>query len=74
MTPTAADLLVRLNLDFDDSRAIELLDLGGRYRFLYFDGQDQRDVVLELDAEFRVLGEVEREHGDDDDYARYCGH
>jgi len=73
MNPTAANLLVRLNLNFDDSRAIELLDLGGRYRFLYFDGQDQREVVLELDADFHVLGEV-REHGDDDDYAHYCGH
>ena len=74
MTPSAADLLVRLNLNFDDSRAIELLELGdGRYRFHYFDGQDQREVKLELDADFRVLGEV-REHGDDDDYARYCGH
>lgn len=74
MNITAADLLVRLNLNFDDSRAIELLDLGGgRYRFHYFDGQDQREVTLELDAELRVLGEV-REHGHDDDYARYCGH
>ena len=73
MTTTAADLLVRLNLNFDDSRAIELLDLGDRYRFHYFDGQDQREVTLELDAELRVLGEV-REHGDDDDYAHYCGH
>ncbi len=74
MNITAADLLVRLNLNFDDSRAIELLDLGGdRYLFHYFDGQDQREVTLELDAELRVLGEV-REHGDDDDYARYCGH
>jgi hypothetical protein len=73
MNATAADLLVRLNLNFDDSRAIELLDRGGRYLFRYFDGQDQREVTLELDAELRVVREV-REHGDDDDYAHYCGH
>ena len=74
MNPTPADLLARLNLNFDDSRGIELLDLGGgRYQFHYFDGQDQREVTLELDGDFRVLGEV-REHGDDDDYAHYCGH
>lgn len=79
MKPSAADLLVRLNLNFDDSRAIELLDLGdGRYCFRYYDGQDQRVVALELDAGFRVLGEVRvpspEVNGDDDYYPQHCGH
>ena len=77
MIDAAADLLVRLNLNFDDSRAIELLELGdGHYSFRYYDGQDQRTVILELDADWRVLGEVRApEHdGDDDYFAQHCGH
>jgi hypothetical protein len=77
MTPSAADLLVRLNLNFDDSRAIELLQLGGgHYSFRYYDGQDQRMVTLELDADWRVLGELRAPelNGDDDYYAQHCGH
>lgn len=79
MTYTAADLLVRLNLNFDDSRAIELLELGGgHFSFRYYDGQDQRIVTLELDADYRVLGETGTrlpEHdGDDDYFAQHCGH
>ena len=76
MTPSAADLLVRLNLNFDDSRAIELIELSeGLYCFRYYDGQDQRVVTLELDAELRVLREVRNpEQGDDDYYAQHCGH
>ena len=79
MTDAAADLLVRLNLNFDDSRAIELFELdGGHHCFRYYDGQDQRVVTLELDAELRVLGEMgarTREHdGDDDYFPQHCGH
>lgn len=77
MTPSAADLLVRLNLNFDDSRAIELTELEeGLYCFRYYDGQDQRVVTLELDAEFHVLREMRApEHdGDGDYYAQHCGH
>jgi hypothetical protein len=76
MTPSAADLLVRLNLNFDDSRPIELIELEiGLYCFRYYDGQDQRVVTLELDAELRVLREVRAsELGDDDYYAQHCGH
>lgn len=76
MTHSAADLLVRLNLNFDDSRPIELIELSeGLYCFRYYDGQDQRVVTLELDAELRVLREVRIPERDDDDYyAQHCGH
>jgi hypothetical protein len=79
VTYSAADLLVRLNLNFDDSRAIELFELdGGHHCFRYYDGQDQRVVTLELDADFRVLGEMgtrSPEHNGDDDYfPQHCGH
>lgn len=73
------DLLVRMGLNFDDSRAIDALVLPDeRYVFRYFDGQDQRVVALEFDAEFRCLAEVRAAFpewmGDDEYYPRYCGH
>ncbi len=76
---TVADLLVRLSLNFDDSRAIDALPLPhGRYVFRYHDGQDQRVVALEFDADFRCLGEMRGvfpQGTDPDDYAaQYCGH
>lgn len=76
---SASDLLVRMGLNFDDSRAIDALALpDGRYVFRYYDGQDQRVVALEFDAEFRSLGEIRAQFpeflGDEEDYPRYCGH
>ncbi len=75
---TVSDLLVRMSLNFDDSRAIDALELpDGRYVFRYYDGQDQRVVALEFDADFRCLGEVRArfpEATGEDSYAQYCGH
>lgn len=73
------DLLVRMALNFDDSRAIDALELpGGRYVFRYYDGQDQRVVALEFDADFRPLGEVRAQYpewiGDQEYFPQYCGH
>ena len=66
-------------LNFDDSRAIDALSLpDGRYVFRYYDGQDQRVVALEFDADFRNLGEVRAQFpewiGDEGYYPQYCGH
>lgn len=75
---TASELLALMALNFDDSRAIDALALpGGRYVLRYHDGQDQRVVALEFDADFRCLGEVRARFPDTDGeegYAQYCGH
>ena len=76
---SVSDLLVRMGLNFDDSRAIDTLALpDGRYVFRYYDGQDQRVVALEFDADFRSLGEVRAQFpewiGDEEYYPQYCGH
>ena len=74
-----SELLVRMGLNFDDSRAIDALALtDGRYVFRYYDGQDQRVVALEFDADFRSLGEVRAQFpewiGDQEYYPQYSGH
>jgi hypothetical protein len=76
---SASDLLVCMGLNFDDSRAIDALTLpDGRYVFRYYDGQDQRVVALEFDADFHSLGEVRAQFpefiGDKEYYPQYCGH
>lgn len=76
---TVSDLLFRMGLNFDDSRAIDALTLAeGRYVFRYYDGQDQRVVALEFDADFQCLGEVRAQFpewiGDEEYYPQYCGH
>ena len=76
---SVSDLLVRMGLNFDDSRAIDALTLAnGRYVFRYYDGQDQRVVALEFDADFRPLSEVRAQYpewiGDVEYYPQYCGH
>lgn len=76
---SVSDLLVRMGLNFDDSRAIDALELrDGRYVFRYYDGQDQRVVALEFDADFRCLGEMRARlpelNGEEESYAQYCGH
>jgi hypothetical protein len=76
---SVSDLLVRMGLNFDDSRAIDALTLAdGRYVFRYYDGQDQRVVALEFDADFRPLSEVRAQYpewiGDEEYYPQYCGH
>lgn len=76
---TAPELLVRMALDFDDSRAIEAYALAeGRWVFRYYDGQDQRLVTLELDQSFRILGEKRdwfpEWSADGECYPQHCGH
>jgi hypothetical protein len=76
---SASELLVCMALNFDDSRAIDARELPeGRYLFRYYDGQDQRVVALEFDADFRPLGEVRAQYpewiGDEEYYPQYCGH
>ena len=76
---SVSDLLVRFGLNFDDSRAIDALTLpDGRYVFRYYDGQDQRVVAVEFDADFRSLSEVRAQFpewiGDEEYYPQYCGH
>lgn len=76
---STADLLFRMGLNFDDSRPIDALVLAeGRFLFRYYDGQDQRVVALEFDAEFRPLGELRGQFpeflGDEEYYPQYCGH
>jgi hypothetical protein len=73
------DLLVRMGLNFDDSRAIDAMPLAeGRYLFRYYDGQDQRVVALEFDSEFRSLSEIRAQFpewvGDSEYFPQYCGH
>ena len=52
-------LLVRLGLDFGDSRPIDALALpDGHYVVRYFDAEDQRAVAHEFDDGFRFLGET----------------
>jgi hypothetical protein len=74
-----SQLLARMALNFDDSRAIDALTLPDeRYLFRYYDGQDQRVVALEFDADFRPLGEVRVQYpewiGDEEYFPQYCGH
>ena len=73
------DLLVRMGLNFDDSRPIDAMPLAeGRYVFRYYDGQDQRVVALEFDSDFRSLSEIRAQFpewvGDKEYYPQYCGH
>jgi hypothetical protein len=76
---SVSDLLVRMGLNFDDSRAIDAQALpDGHYVFRYYDGQDQRVVALEFDADFRSVCEVRAQFpewiGDEEYYPQYCGH
>jgi len=73
------ELLVCMALNFDDSRAIDAQELpDGRYVFRYYDGQDQRVVALEFDADFHPLNEVRAQFpewiGDEEYFPQYCGH
>ena len=76
---SVGDLLVRMALNFDDSRAIDARELAeAHFVFRYYDGQDQRVVALEFDEEFRPLGEVRAQYpewiGDEEYFPQYCGH
>jgi hypothetical protein len=53
-----AELLCQMGLNFDDSRAIDVLTLfEGHYVVRYYDAQDQRVVAQEFGANFRLLQE-----------------
>lgn len=76
---TVSDLLVCMALNFDDSRAIDALTLpNGHFVFRYYDGQDQRVVALEIDADFRPLGEMRARLpewvGGEEHFPQHCGH
>lgn len=54
-----AALLFHMGLNFEDSRGIDVLEVAvGRYVVRYYDGDDQRVVAHEFDAEFRFLSEI----------------
>lgn len=76
---TLPELLLRLGLYFDDSRPIDGLRTSeGRYVVRYYDGQDQRVVACEFDAELRLLGEtrayIAEWVGEEAYYAYFSGH
>ena len=53
------ELLHRMGLDFDDAKTIDLIIVSeNRYAVRYYDGQDQRVVAHEFDAEMHFLGET----------------
>jgi len=74
-----ADLLRRMGLSFDDSGAIDVVTVSeGHYAIRYYDGQDQRVVAQEFDAELRLLAET-RAHiaewlGEQAYFSRFGGH
>jgi len=52
-------LLVRMGLNFEDARGIDMLEVSpGRYVVRYYDGEDQRIVAHEFDSDLRFLGET----------------
>jgi hypothetical protein len=54
-----AALTFCLGLNFEDARTIDVLEASvGRFVLRYYDGEDQRIVAHEFDANFRFLGEV----------------
>jgi len=74
-----SQLLSQIGAEFDDSKPIDALVLSeGRYVLRYLDGQDQRVVACEFDADFRLLGEIRANiaewEGEDSNFAHYSGH
>lgn len=56
---TLAELMLRMGLNFEDSRPIDVLTLSeGYYVLRYYDGQDQRVVGQEFDGDFHFLVET----------------
>ncbi len=52
-------LLLQMDLNFEDSRPIDVQAIpGGQYVVRYYDGQDQRVVAHEFDASFRFVRET----------------
>jgi hypothetical protein len=74
-----SQLLAQIGAEFDDSRPIDALALAeGHYVLRYLDGQDQRVVACEFDADFRLLSETRADiaewEGDGSDFTCYSGH
>jgi hypothetical protein len=72
------DLLVHMGLNFDDSKPIDVQTTGDHYVVRYYDGQDQRVVAHEFDADFKFIAET-RAHiaewiGEDAYFSLYSGH
>ena len=72
------DLLVHMGLNFDDAKPIDVQTTGDHYVVRYYDGQDQRVVAHEFDADFKFIAET-RGHiaewiGEDAYYSLYSGH
>ncbi len=73
------DLMSQMGLNFDDSRAIDVLTLPeGHFVIRYYDAQDQRVVAQEFDANFRLLRET-RAHsaewlGEEAYFSLFSGH
>lgn len=79
VTYPLAQLLSQIGAEFDDSKPIDALTLPeGRYVLRYLDGQDQRVVAAEFDADFRLLSEarasISEWEGDESSPAYYSGH
>src|SRR5271169_965108 len=52
-------LLVKMGLNFEDTRGIDMLEVSsGRYVVRYYDGEDQRIVAHEFNSDFRFAGEL----------------
>lgn len=52
-------LLLRMGLNFEDSRSIDVQTVSdGHYVVRYYDGEDQRVVAHEFDTNFRFLRET----------------
>jgi hypothetical protein len=79
VTYSLSQLLSQIGAEFDDTKPVDALTLSeGRYVLRYIDGQDQRVVASEFDADFRLLGETRARitewEGDDSSFAYYSGH
>ena len=79
VTYSLSQLLSQIGAEFDDNQPIDALMLAeGRCVLRYLDGQDQRVVACEFDADFRLLSETRADitewQGEDSDYAYYSGH
>jgi len=79
VTYSLAQLLSQIGAEFDDSQPIDAHALpDGHYALRYLDGQDQRVVACEFDADFRLLSETRASigewEGDDSNFTRYSGH
>jgi hypothetical protein len=74
-----AQLLSQIGAEFDDSKPIDALALPEEHYVLrYIDGQDQRVVAAEFDADFRLLSELRASltqwEGDGSNLSYYTGH